>query len=115
MTRATGLPRRLLLLLVLDAAGAEPLAARAGGEAHAGEVEPLDGTLGVVAAHHVAVGHLAAGGGNSASLYLRWREKQCFIVPPVVKQQCFIVPPVGREKYTTRPNTIGGGREGNNQ
>ena len=52
---AIAFPPPLLLLLVLDTARAVPLAARTGRQPDTGEVKPLYGTLGVVAAHHVAV------------------------------------------------------------
>uniref|UniRef100_A0A6B0UH62 Putative secreted protein n=1 Tax=Ixodes ricinus TaxID=34613 RepID=A0A6B0UH62_IXORI len=50
----------LLLLPVGRALGAEPLPFRFTRQAHAGEVEPLYGTVRIVAANHFSIGDLVA-------------------------------------------------------
>ena len=46
------------LLSLRSAFGTKPFAFRLGREIHTAEMEPLDGTLGIVAADHLAVRHL---------------------------------------------------------
>lgn len=53
------MPMPVLLLLELRRTlRAVPLALWLLCEAHAGKVEPLDGALGVVAGHHLAIGYI---------------------------------------------------------
>ena len=52
----------LLLLELRDALGAIPLPLGLRGEIHAAKVEPLDGTVRVIAADHLTVGYLCREG-----------------------------------------------------
>ena len=46
------------LLSLRSTFGTKPLALRLGRKIHTAEMKPLDGTLGIVAADHLAVRHL---------------------------------------------------------
>lgn len=54
-------PASLLLLPpFLNASGTEPFSFGFRGQVHTGEVKPLDGTVRIVTAYHLPIGHLVA-------------------------------------------------------